>query len=323
MVLNTELRLRRNIHGYPFVGKLSPEEGSKLLADVKSVLEPIGYSFKATHAMSSLEKLAIFETYDGDSDLFTHGDLSGVFTMDKAPTVLFLGSDHIELVMTDTRLHFMALFDALNHLDDYFAERLHVAFSKTFGYLTTQPQNCGNGMVASVTLHLPGTAFYKMDSLKSSLHRLGYTVAMLRSDHGQVHSVLRISPERNLGVSEKDMLGKLENIVAEILSMEESNEKALSLEHPMELEDRTYRAYGLLRYGRYLTEAEMINGFSDLTLGMKLSVIQTQQPVDLMGRIPEFRNGHLQVAQHTLLDGKSRDLIRAREIRKMMKEVFL
>ena len=128
-------------------------------------------------------------------------------------------------------------------------------------------------MSASVLLHLPATSYFGNDSLIGSLKRLGYRVDRLNSERGSIDSILKLSPDRTIGITEKEYINKLNNITKEIVDMEEQNRKNLYLDHSIELEDIANRALGTLSCCRMISENEVIEKLSDLFMGIELSVL--------------------------------------------------
>lgn len=322
IVLKTEVRVFRNLAGFEFVSKLDESEAKEIEGKVTDALNEIGYSFKKTRDMDSLEKLDLFESDSATGEVFKHELISGVYRSDKKPTVLLNESDHIVIQSASRDFDVEGLYYNVDKLDDFLSAKLDYAFSEDFGYLTSNPNLCGNAMTASITLHLPATAYFGSDSLVGSLNRLGYHVSKLGSYRDSVDSIMKISPDRVIGISEKEYISKLENITREIIDMEEQNRKKLYLDYSNELEDMANRAYGVLSNCRMISEVEFIEKLSDLFLGIELSVLKPSVDLNLSETISKFKNGRLQIESGSLLDMKTRDILRAKGIRKMMKEVF-
>lgn len=322
IVLNSNVRVSRNLSGYNFVDKLDVESAKEIENKVSGSLQRLDYNLSKTVEMNSLDKLELYESDAVSGDIFKHELISGVYRSKNKPVVFLNETDHLVLQNSSNILNLEKLYDDVDKLDDYISESIEYAFSEKFGYLTSNPNFCGNAMTASVTLHIPAIAYFGAESLTSSLNRLGYHVNKLKSDNGNVDSIIKISPDRTIGITEREYLSKLENITREIMDMEEQNRKTLYLDFSNELEDKVNRAYGILLYSRMICETELIEMLSDLFLGIELSIFKTNKELDLAKVISKFKNGRLQIESGSLLDMKSRNILRAREVRKMMKEVF-
>lgn len=321
IVLKTEVRVSRNLKGFNFVEKLDLDSALQIESKVSDALTELGYDFKKIKDMSSLDKLDLFETVSS-GDIFKNELMSGIYMSDKKPMVLLNETDHIVIQDATNGFEIDKLYDNIDKLDDFLSEKLNFAFSEEFGYLTSDPNLCGNGMNAAITLHLPATAYFGSNSLIESLNRLGYHVKTLSSDKGSVDSIMKISPDRTIGISEREYLSKLSNIAKEVVDMEEQNRKKLYFDDSVELEDIVNRAYGVLSNCRMISEVEFIEQLSDLFLGIELAILNPKKELILSDTISRFKNGRLQIETGSLLDMKSRDILRANEVRKMMKEVF-
>lgn len=322
IVLKTEVKIFRNISGFNFVDKLNSDSAEQIETEVTDALNPLEYEFNKTKDMNSLDKLKLYEVNYATGDLFKNEMISGIYTSSGKPTVFLNDSDHIVIQSVSNELNLEKLYDNVDKLDDFLSEKINFAYSEKFGFLTSNPNMCGNGMNASVTLNLPSTAYFGNDSLIGSLERLGYRVSKLNSDRGMINSMLKLSPDRTIGITESEYITKLNNITKEIVDMEEQNRKRLYLDHSIELEDIVNRAFGTLSYCRMISETEVIEKLSDLFMGIELSMIKPKIDLNLADTIAKFKNGRLQIQSGSLLDMKSRDILRAKEVRKMMKEVF-
>ncbi|MGO3751945.1 MAG: ATP--guanido phosphotransferase [Peptoniphilaceae bacterium] len=321
----SELKLNRNIKGFKFPNKLNSEEAKNLIDKLSGILKESDYKFYPTKNMTSLEKLKLYEENISSGDIFKNESISGVYMKEDSdePVIRINGSDHIEISKTAKKLNLKETYAELSNIDDILDEQLLYSFRDDFGFLTSNPNNCGNGLIAEVYLHLPATTYFGNTSLINGLNRLGYKVSTLDSERGNnLGSIYKISPERNIGIDEWDYLEKLSNVLKEIIDIEEQNRKTLYLDNIIDLEDIVNRAFGILKYCRKIEEEEMINRISDIFLGIELSILKPKKDLDLMDTINEFRNGHLQVEKGSLLDGKTRNILRANKIRKMIKEVF-
>ena len=99
-------------------------------------------------------------------------------------------------------------------------------------------------------------------------------------------------------------------------------EKKLYLDNIISLEDMVNRSYGLLANARLLSEEEMMQSMSMINLGIELSILKPNREFDFYKEIMKLRNGHLQIERGSILDLKSRDILRANKSRALMKEVF-
>ncbi|WP_138159650.1 ATP--guanido phosphotransferase [Peptoniphilus catoniae] len=322
IILYNELELRRNISGFNFPGKLDQESSIKILERLKSILEPQGFIDYRTKNMTSLDKLKFYEEGFVTAEIFRNEGKSAIFKRND-DLIRVNGEDHIEIYRYTKGQDLKGPYEKINSLDDFLDSKLDYAFREDFGYLTSNPNICGNAFIAKVYMHLPATGYFGDMSLVSTLNRLGYKVSALGSPERNNRGVIyKISLDRTIGIGEEEYLDKISNIVREVADMEEQNRRKLYLDKIIDLEDLVNRAYGILRNCRVIKEDEMIYRMSDLFLGIELSILKPKVNLDLMDSIKRLKNGYLQVERGALLDEKSRDILRANKVRKMMKEVF-
>ncbi|CDZ74394.1 putative ATP:guanido phosphotransferase domain protein [Peptoniphilus sp. ING2-D1G] len=322
VILYNELKLSRNVSGLNFPSKIDNESAERILTKLDYILSKKEFKLKRTRDLSSLEKLQLYEDCVLNASILKHEHFSAVFIDENDLVVRVNGDNHIEIYKSTKEKNLPDIFEQINEVDDYIDDNIKYAFREDFGYLNSNPNYCGNGLVAEVYLHLPAINYFGRNSLMNTLNRLGYNISSLNMGDKAVGSIYKLSLDRTIGIDEKEYLSKLINISNEIEDMEEQNRKKLYLDEIIDLEDLVNRAFGILRNSRVIDELEMIDKMSDLFLGIELSILKPKEKLDLIDSIKQFKNGHLQVERGALLDEKSRNILRANNIRKMMKEVF-
>jgi protein arginine kinase len=171
-----------------------------------------------------------------------------------------------------------ALEDAyadLEALDADLGALLPFAFHPEFGYLTSCPTNAGTGLRASVLIHLPGLVLTKeVGKVLQGLAQVGLTHRGLYGEGSDiVGNFFQLSNQTTLGKSEDELLDHLGKIVRQVIEYEEQARDVLLRTAPDEVADKTWRAYGLLKYARKLTFEETMNLLSGVRLGVGLNLI--------------------------------------------------
>ena len=322
VVLFNELSLSRNISGFNFPSKLDVKDGNEIFKNIDNAIENNGYEFIKTCEMSSLDKLQLLQKIRDGAEILKNESISGVYFNDSLPNILVNGKDHIKIIKESRDLNLKENYDEISKIDDLIDDKIKYSFREDFGFLTSNPNLCGTGLRIKVYLHLPATNYYSIDSISNSLQKLGYRInPMFLYNKGSL-DLFELVLDKNLGTKEEDNIDKLLSITKEIVEIENQNRKNLYLDRIMDLEDMVNRAYGILSNARIISEDEMIDCFSKLFLGIELSVIKPSISLNLLDTINNFKNGNLQIQRRSLLDERTRDILRANNIRKMMKEVF-
>ena len=158
----------------------------------------------------------------------------------------------------------------MDRLDAELGQRLAFAFHPEFGYLTSCPTNVGTGLRASVLIHLPGLVLTKeISKVLQGLAQVGLTFRGLYGEGSEVvGNFFQLSNQTTLGSSEHELLDHLGKMVRQVMDYEEQARQVLLRDAPAIIEDKVWRAYGLLRYARALSFEEAMNLLSGVRLGV-------------------------------------------------------
>jgi protein arginine kinase len=175
-------------------------------------------------------------------------------------------------------------------------------------------------MRLSVMLHLPGVVLAKqIEKVLQSLQRLNYTV---RGFYGEGTSPIgdfyQVSNQVTLGKAEPDMIAEFRKVIPEILRFERQWRHKLLQDEPKRLEDKVWRAYGLLKHARRVSSEEATELLSALRLGTTLNVVTGIPPKVLNELFMFTQPAHLQKIEKRLLEPDERDAVRAEFIRRRL-----
>jgi len=179
--------------------------------------------------------------------------------------------DHLRLQVIRSGLQLDEAYEEIDRMDTALEGSLNFAFSPQFGYLTACPTNVGTGLRISVMMHLPAAALSKqMEKVLQSLQRLNYTVRGFYGEGTQpLGDFYQVSNQITMGKSERDIISELKKVIPEILKFERSWRHKLIDDEPRKLEDRVWRAYGILKHARRITSEEATDLLSALRLTRK------------------------------------------------------
>ena len=284
IVLNSKILLARNFSNLSFPNKLNyikaRDNGKEIYNVLKNELtdEEIAlyeiWNTKEEFSKQYLEKELISEELLKNSD-------KGAFILNREETlsIMINGKDHIDLQCICEGLNLEKIFDKVTAIDDKIEKNFDYAFDETLGYLTTSPENIGTGMKASVVLHLPAlTMSEEIKNISKNLNKLGMTVKGIYLDGSKVYGNLyRISNKVSLGLTEENIINKLKEAVLNIITEEKKFREILLNKCRCELEDKIYRAYGILKYATLLDFKESIELLSNIRLGSELSIINVDK----------------------------------------------
>jgi protein arginine kinase len=208
-------------------------------------------------------------------------------------------------------------WEEMEKLDLALGSELNFAFSSRFGYLTTCPTNVGTGMRASVMLHLPALVMTKqIEKVFQAVSKINLAVRGLYGEGTSASGdFYQISNQVTLGISEASILENLRRVVPQILKYERNVRDHLLSENRVSLEDKVFRAWGLLTNARSLSSEEAVGLLSSVRLGVNAGLL-ADLPVERVNELFVLSQpGHLQKLKECDLTPQERDVARARFIR--------
>ena len=284
IVLSTRIRLARNIQGLPFTGRAAQKDLQAVLdlvvsASEASVTLQDGALFRIDQ-LEANERSVLHERHLISKELAGTGREGGPRFGSGLVTNGTLGimineEDHLRLQSLRSGFALETAYADLDRLDSELGSRLPVAFHPEFGYLTACPTNVGTGLRASVLIHLPGLVLTKeIGKVLQGLSQIGLTFRGLYGEGSEVvGNFFQLSNQTTLGKSEPELIDHLGKMVEQVVEYEQQARMVLKREAPAVIEDKVWRAYGLLRYARSLSFDETMNLLSGVRLGVGLNQI--------------------------------------------------
>ncbi len=289
IVVSSRVRLARNLRGFRFPGRADAETrirvrelvarrgGSRLLQGALTVrLDEIG----------ELDRQFLVERHLSSREHARGDEGTALVIGDREILSLMVNEeDHLRIQTLRSGFRLDAALEEINRLDDEIEERLDYAFLPETGYLTSCPTNAGTGLRASVMLHLPGLVMVEqINQVLQAIAKLGLAVRGLYGEGTEASgNLFQISNQVTLGMAETDIVENLGKVIGQIVDYEKKAQESLFKRSLKALEDRVYRAYGLLTGARIITSKETIELLSALKLGLDSRLI----PLDL-GTINEL-----------------------------------
>jgi protein arginine kinase len=325
VVISSRVRLARNLHRFPFLTVASPQVRSEIEKFIRPRLEderlPRTLTYWSLREITALERTLLVERHlISKEHAQAEGDRGAAVGGDEAISIMVNEEDHLRLQVIRSGLQLDEAFEEIDRMDTALEGQLNFAFHPRFGYLTACPTNVGTGLRISVMMHLPAAVLSKqMDKVLQSLQRLNYTV---RGFYGEgtspVGDFYQVSNQVTLGKSERDIIAEMKKVVPEILKFERSWRVKLLEDEPRKLEDRVWRAYGVLKHARRITSEETTELLSALRLGVNMNIL-TAIPSKAINELFIFTQpGHLQKIERKTLDPDERDVVRADFIRRKL-----
>jgi protein arginine kinase len=170
-------------------------------------------------------------------------------------------------------------------------------------------------------LHLPAhTETGEIRALIMNLGKLGFAVRGLYGEGSTATgSLYQISNQLTLGLSEPDTIERLNEVVRSTIERERTLRRSISQKSPLSLEDRIWRAYGILSYARRITGEEAMNLLSDLRTGISMGYFKDISLTDLNHLLSNIQSNSICHAEGKPLTELERDTKRAALIQTLLK----
>lgn len=327
IVLSTRLRLARNVERFLFKGKLNEEDESRLETFLSAkVLEAEvdkAMQYVKLDDLDELDRLLLLENHLISLEHFNAKGPRGV-ACDPAGSISIMVNeeDHLRIQVIVSGLGLTEGWDKIHGLDDLLAGHLTYSFNESYGYLTSCPTNVGTGLRISVMLHLPALVLSKhIEKVFNAVSQVNLAVRGFFGEGSQaVGDFYQISNQITLGVTPDDLIGSMAKIVPKIIDYEREVRKALITDSRKVLEDKVWRAIGMLRNARSITSEETMTYLSSVRLGVTMEVVD-DIPLETVNQLfLDIQPGHLQKIEGRALFPEERDIIRANLIRSRLQE---
>ncbi|MFC7322286.1 protein arginine kinase [Halobacillus campisalis] len=327
IVMSSRIRLARNFQNYPFPIISSEERMEEILQFFKE--EYAGKSFRDYHhfevvemdKLQSVEKRVLVEKHLISPHLTEHSKHSAsLISQNEQVSIMINEEDHIRIQLYFPGFQLDRALEQASQLDDWLEEKVDYAFDENRGYLTACPTNVGTGMRASVMMHLPALAMtQQITRMTPAINQLGLVVRGIFGEGSDaLGNIFQISNQITLGKSEEDIVEDLHSIVKQLIDQERKARQALMHRSGVQLEDRVFRSYGVLKHSRIIESKEAAKCLSDLRLGIDLGFIDHIPKTILNELMVLTQPGFLQQYAKESLSPSERDVRRASLIRERL-----
>lgn len=276
--VSTRVRLARNLNGFAFDGRLTEEKAKEIIGRVWSVFEgKDGWVFLDFASLSAVERASYAERHMVSPEFAKKaGPCALIMNEEKSVYIMVLEEDHIRVQAIVPGFDLAAAMQAASDTENLLEDALDIAYSEKLGYLTHCPTNLGTGMRASVMLHLPAyTGAGGIRNLQNQLAKLGLTIRGMAGEGSAASgSLYQISNQVTLGVTEEEVVAKLEDVAGQIIAKERELRGRIRRESLDALSDRVMRGMGVMMYATRIASAELLALYSDLRLGSALHLLE-------------------------------------------------
>lgn len=279
VIINSQVKLLRNIEGIPFTTKASKDNLKNVYEQMQEITPTLGYGlqFKNLKDMKLQEKIILQEKNIIDSEFAKSNNPYNaiIINEDENICILINEEDHIKLELFSSGLELENLLNLAIEIDQKLETKVKYSYHEKYGYLTTCPTNVGTGLKATATVYLPALSITgNLRKVINIVNNLGMNIRGMYGEGNKIEGdIYQISNNQTLGVTEKEIIKNL-NLICQKLIEQERVARQYLTKNPTDLEDKIYRAYGILTNARKIDEEETIELLSNVKLGVDLGIIK-------------------------------------------------
>ncbi len=320
VVLSTRIRLARNLSNVPFVSRFAKEEANQILEKIENITPSLGYGLKFLRLdkMDTITKLSLIEKHLISPDFAVDKEKTKAILINEEENICIMVNeeDHLRLQVISAGLELENSLNLAIEIDKKLESLVNYAFLDKYGFLTACPTNVGTGLRASVMIHLPALSL--TGNIKKVLEAVNNFGMNIRGVYGEGSrsqgNIYQISNKQSLGISEEEIIKNLKAITDRIIEQERMARKILG-KNQIELEDRVYRAYGILTNCKKISSEECKNLLSDIKLGTDMGIIKELNDLKVNQLILYTKPANLQKYIGKSLENYERDIKRVDVIR--------
>jgi protein arginine kinase len=322
VALSTRARLARNVASYNFIALMAPEERVDLQARAREAIEATGVAepgfYVELDGAPPLDRKLLVERHLISREHEEGAGHRGVAVRDdERVSIMVNEEDHLRLQALLPGLAALEAWRRIDEADSALEARLEFAFHPKYGYLTACPTNVGTGLRISVMLHLPALAVTRqLDRVFQAVSRLNLAVRGFYGEGTEATGhFYQISNQSSLGKSEREIVANIEAVVPQVVAYEREARDVLMSKHRSRVQDRAWRALGMLRSARVLTSEEALALLSAVRMGAHLGVFTDVAPETVNSLLVLTQPAHVQKREGRDLSPEERDAVRAAHVR--------
>lgn len=299
VIISSRLRLSRNLSDFVFPFLLSSEDKERIKALVSD-------------AVNSMENASQFSFVDVNSMLVQGINLlkernvlskekcDSIFMTEAGNTFIRINeTDHIKMASYKAGFDFDSLMKLVYYVDEQLQNKVQMAASYDFGYLTAKVCDAGTGLKLSFWCFIPGIIFSKnLESIVSLImeHKLSIEpVAKAENTSDFTPSLFEISTVFSQKGTEFDQLAEIKSIAQIILKTERKIRRELADNNSTIILNFVKQAVGKSLYSMLLSYAESLSIIAAVKFGLQFGMITGIEENELNSLIYKLKDTHLQI----------------------------
>ncbi len=324
VAISTRVRLARNLSEFKF--NLKDKESVKLLEEkIKDIQWTVGYGLKffKLKDMDDITKMSLVEkNLISPEFALNKNELGSILINDDENICIMINEeDHLRIQVFSSGFDIENTLNLAKELDEKIGNVLNYAMSEDYGYLTSCPTNVGTGLRVSVMVHLPALSKTKnIQNVLDAIANFGVNIRGIYGENSKSSSdMFQISNKQTLGITEDEIAKNIKIITEKVIEQERAARKFL-IKDNLELEDKVYRSFGILKNCRKISSEETRDLLSIVKLGTDLGIIDEMTDLKVLKLYLYTKPANLQKYLGEEYDSLERDVKRAEVIKQIIDE---
>lgn len=279
--LASTVSLYRNIEKFPFPPKLDEMKRkqiisllSKSLLGMDLIKKP---AFIKTEDSAPLEKQFLAEHFliPGGLQQYHAGEAFVIDAEGEFFTSLNI-DNHIQFEYIDTKGELENSWAQVVKIETQLGKSINYSFSPRFGFVTSNPAQCGTGFILTAYLHLSALIHtHKFQEVIDNIVNDRIEITSIQGNPDEyVGDIIALKNNYSLGVTEENIISNLRLIVTKLIAEENNVRNELKHSDAPEVKDKVSRAYAVLIHSYQIHAAEALNALSLVKLGVDLNWIE-------------------------------------------------
>lgn len=322
IVISSRLRLARNLEGRFFPHWADKQQAEETMNIIREAIAKTDYlkktAFFKLSDIDNVDKQFLVERHLMSREHASKSDSKAiVIDQEEIVSIMINEEDHLRMQVMKSGFDLLEAWEIMNVIDDSLSKELSFAFSAELGYVTACPTNVGTGMRGSVMLHLPALVMMRtIDKVLAAVAKLSFTTRGLYGEGTQATgNFFQISNQVALGHNEDEIIGNINGLIRQVIEHEEQARGILLKQQKNFLEDRIWRAYGILKNAYIISSQETTEHLSMVRLGVDLDVVKDIDRRTINQLFILIQPAHLQKLEGKKINSQERDVKRAQIIR--------
>lgn len=326
VVVSSRIRLARNLAAYPFLSRATDDQRREIF---RATADAISAARVGRHVLlldmeelDPLDRQLLVERHLISQQHAEGEGCRGVaVTPGETRALMINEEDHLRIQVLRSGLALEELWVDITEIDDAVGRLLDFAFDDQLGYLTACPTNVGSGLRVSVMLHLPALKLTgEIEKVLRAAKDLRLAVRGLYGEGTEaVGDFYQVSNQITLGRPEEQIVEDFsDRVIPRIVEYEKAARNALGTERAVQLDDKIWRAMGILENARAMASDESMFFLSHVRMGVSMGRLSQLDLPAVNELLLKVQPAHLQKLCGSVLDGEQRSIARAELLRKRL-----